>query len=333
MGRLSSFRFGVWLTVMLLLGGCAQFQLFTHAAKEVSRPDEKATPGGLYKIGNPYQIDGIWYYPGEDYKYDETGIASWYGPDFHGKATANGEIYDMNQLTAAHRTLPMPSLVRVTNLENGRSLILRVNDRGPFAKGRIIDVSRRGAQLLGFHGQGTARVRVQILAEESRQLAMQMKGQGPGVRDGSLIVDNVAKPSVTAEALPPPGSNGPGSVRDLALKPTVVASRDDVTPVSVAPPSPPVSAFALPKESQLTVEAVRPTSIFIQAGAYSRYDNAERVRGTLAGVGKARVVQALVNGRDIYRVRVGPLDTVDAADSLLERVVRAGFTDARIVVD
>ena len=114
---------------------------------------------GIYKIGKPYQVAGVWYYPAEDFTYDETGIASWYGPDFHAKATANGEIYDQNELTA------------VTNLDNGRSVVVRVNDRGPFAAGRIIDLSRRGAQLLGFEGNGIAKVRVQILAEESRAIA------------------------------------------------------------------------------------------------------------------------------------------------------------------
>lgn len=133
--------------------------------------------GGTYKVGNPYKIMGKWYYPKEDYNYVETGTASWYGKDFHSKYTANGEIYDMNTLTAAHRTLPLPSIVRVTNLENGRSLVLRVNDRGPFAKNRIIDISKRGAQLLGFQAQGTAKVKVEIMAEESKALKAAMTGE------------------------------------------------------------------------------------------------------------------------------------------------------------
>lgn len=132
--------------------------------------------GGTYKIGTPYKIMGKWYYPKEDYNYVETGTASWYGKDFHAKYTANGEVYDMNTLTAAHRTLPLPSIVRVTNLENGRSLVLRVNDRGPFAKNRIIDISKRGAQLLGFQAQGTAKVKVEIMAEESKALKAAMTG-------------------------------------------------------------------------------------------------------------------------------------------------------------
>ena len=133
--------------------------------------------GGTYKVGNPYKIMGRWYYPKEDYSYSEVGIASWYGEDFHAQKTANGEKYDMNTLTAAHRTLPLPSIVRVTNLENGRSLVLRVNDRGPYAKDRIIDISKRGAQLLGYQTKGTAKVRVEIMPEESRALKAALLGE------------------------------------------------------------------------------------------------------------------------------------------------------------
>ncbi len=126
--------------------------------------------GGIYKVGNPYKIGDRWYYPKEDYNYSETGVASWYGEDFNGKMTANGERYNMNTLTAAHRTLPLPSIVKVTNLQNGRSVVLRVNDRGPYVKDRIIDLSKRGAQLLGYMGQGTTKVKVEIMAKESKAL-------------------------------------------------------------------------------------------------------------------------------------------------------------------
>src|SRR6478609_3094797 len=118
---------------------------------------------GVYKVGQPYQVDNVWYYPREQPDYDETGLASWYGPTFYGRPTANGEIYDGNQLTAAHKTLPMPVNVRVTNLDNGRSIIVRVNDRGPFARGRIIDLSRHAAEQLDMIRAGVARVRVTYL--------------------------------------------------------------------------------------------------------------------------------------------------------------------------
>ena len=152
---------------ILLLSGCASDRLNLG---EYSQRSIFSAKGSSYKIGKPYKIRGQWYYPAEDYGYSEVGTASWYGEDFHAKYTANGEDYNMHTLTAAHRTLPLPSIVRVTNLENGRSLVLRVNDRGPFAKNRIIDISKRGAQLLGFQNKGTAKVRVEIMAEESKDL-------------------------------------------------------------------------------------------------------------------------------------------------------------------
>jgi len=116
--------------------------------------------GGIYKIGQPYQIAGRWYTPADEPRYDRVGIASWYGSDFHGRKTANGELFDMGALTAAHPTLPLPSYVYVTNIRNGRTLLVRVNDRGPYASDRLIDLSRRVAQLLGFEANGTTPVRV-----------------------------------------------------------------------------------------------------------------------------------------------------------------------------
>ncbi len=218
-------RAGVLLVLMLALGACSQLKLGATAVKSVQgtepAQDRPARAQGVYKVGDPYQIQGVWYYPAEDWSYSETGIASFYGgertgTDFHGRLTANGELYDMNALTAAHTTLPMPSLVRVTNIENGRSIVLRVNDRGPFVRGRIIDVSRRAAQLLGFEGQGTARVKVDLMAEESRQLKLALTG-----RDENRTFAAVPRTEVASDALPPPPgarvSSGP--VQSSALPP------------------------------------------------------------------------------------------------------------------
>ena len=124
------------------------------------KPRPASAPAGAVKVGGPYVVFGKTYYPRDDPSYDERGIASWYGPGFHAKSTANGEVYNQDDVTAAHKTLPMPSWVEVTNLDNGRQLVVRVNDRGPFVDGRIIDLSRRSAQLLGVDQVGLARVRV-----------------------------------------------------------------------------------------------------------------------------------------------------------------------------
>jgi rare lipoprotein A len=143
---------------MLLVAGCS-------GSSNTAKPGDASS--GRVKVGNPYQIKGVWYHPKRDDGYNEVGIASWYGPGFHGRKTANGERYDMNAMTAAHKTLPMPSWVRVTNLENGRTAVLRVNDRGPFVAGRIIDVSKEAADELGFLNAGIARVRVENLATQT----------------------------------------------------------------------------------------------------------------------------------------------------------------------
>lgn len=158
------------LSALLALAVAACSSAPTRTVKRMPRNDELPTgsQGVKRKVGNPYKVAGVWYHPKEDPTYDQTGYASWYGKDFHGKATANGETYNMNALTAAHKTLPMPTYVKVTNLENNRSIVLRVNDRGPFVAGRLIDVSRRGAQLLGFQKQGVTRVRIQVSDEKGR---------------------------------------------------------------------------------------------------------------------------------------------------------------------
>jgi rare lipoprotein A len=163
------------LTLAAPLAGCASQQRSWYGAP-VATPYRQASgegprtsawqPGGLprgggtYKVGDPYQIDGRWYVPREEPGYDRIGIASWYGPDFHGRKTANGEIYNMDALTAAHPTLPLPSYAYVTNLANGRTLLVRVNDRGPYANGRIVDLSRASGDVLGLRGAGLGEVRV-----------------------------------------------------------------------------------------------------------------------------------------------------------------------------
>jgi len=125
---------------------------------------------GYYKVGEPYTVLGQTYHPKKEEKYEEIGIASWYGKEFYGKKTANGEIYNMHDITGAHRTLPLPSIVRVTNLENGKSIKVRINDRGPFTKNRIIDLSKESAKKLGFDEQGTAQVKVELLPEETKEM-------------------------------------------------------------------------------------------------------------------------------------------------------------------
>jgi peptidoglycan lytic transglycosylase len=137
--------------------------LIISGALTVAGCSSSPSPHPHFKVGSPYKVNGRWYHPTVVNSYEATGIASWYGSDYHGRLTANGELYDMYALSAAHPTLQLPSLVRVTNLENGKSLVLRVNDRGPFVKNRLIDLSWAAAHELGFERRGLARVHVSFL--------------------------------------------------------------------------------------------------------------------------------------------------------------------------
>jgi len=142
--------------------------------------------GGVYKTGHPYTVGGRTYVPEDNPHYRADGLASWYGEDFHGRSTANGEVFDLNGITAAHPTMPLPSYARVTNLSNGRSIIVRVNDRGPYAGNRIIDVSGKAAQLLDFRHRGTAWVRVEYVGRAP------IEGTDDRMLEATLRVDEPA---------------------------------------------------------------------------------------------------------------------------------------------
>lgn len=362
---------------VLALTGCAETQLMSHYAKKLPWPGQVESKG-TYKVGQPYQVDRVWYYPKESFDHSETGIASWYGPGFDGKLTANGEVYDQNKLTAAHRTLQMPSLVRVTNLENGRSVVLRVNDRGPFKHGRVIDVSKRAADLLGFIGDGTARVRVDVLSEESQKLAAAAKaGQdttritvadlsgGKGLfnakpktntttvtaqnrtgadvntplqasyrspiqlaqlkNDAEMLPESLQTPVITVEELdsPSPAYQQPPKEID---KPVWTGKQDPVASVGHVEED----GRYMP-DPVVRQEPVRPTGLFVQAGSFSVYENAERLSKALDSIAKTTIEPAVVQGKQYYRVKLGPISSVAEADRVLQSVIDSGHGTARVV--
>lgn len=316
----------ILLAMMLVLTGCAETQFGAHIVKNIGNERSK----GGYKVGTPYLIDGQEYYPREQFDYTETGIASWYGPGFHGKNTANGEVFDTNDLTAAHKTLQMPSLVRVTNLENGRSLVLRVNDRGPYSRGRVIDVSSKGADLLGFKGKGTAKVRVDVLGEESRQIAEHAR-QGIDTRGYEIALN---KPG--GKLLMP--TSVPGAIE--TMPPVQVASVEAIPLEGSTPAAPPkmvqghvTNDGRFMPDPVVTYQPVVKTSIYVQAGAFGNEGNAQRLSGNLMGIGNAKVYPTSVGGQNFYRVRLGPYETVDQADLALARVVANGSPQAVIIVE
>ena len=272
---------------------------------------------GVYKIGQPYQVDNVWYYPREQPDYDETGIASWYGPDFYGKPTANGEMYDGNQLTAAHKTLPMPVNVRVTNLDNGKSLVVRVNDRGPYARGRIIDLSKRAAELLDVVQTGTARVRVTYLTRAD------INGAPPPSET----------PPAIANALPAAPS-GKVDVAALGIVPgATVAAPAKAASLPAPAASIPATMFADNQPTgQVTRVPVPPvTRLYVQLGAFSKMENAKALLNKVGGDLRISTLQR--GGQTLYRVRSAPLASVADADATLARITGAGANDAHIVVD
>ncbi len=272
--------------------------------------------GGRYKVGNPYKIAGRTYRPAEQPGYNRVGIASWYGELFHGRYTANGEIYDMNALTAAHPTLPLPTYARVTNVQNGSSLIVRGNDRGPYANDRIIDMSRRSAQALGFQRNGTARVRVQYL------------GRAP--LDGN---DSLERRSFA-------GLNNPEKIRRRVR----LASARPKRPMTLADP---MVVGSIPKSetksapgkwiTQVKAAGLSSSSseklIFIQAASFKNRGFADTLRDQLATIGPAGVFPAEIKGKQYYRVRLGPYARRHDADQALRVVVNRGSANARIIRD
>jgi rare lipoprotein A len=299
--------------VCLAIAGCGG----TQVARETAGRGDVAQPAiGKYKVGQPYEVDGRWYYPKADYDYNETGIASWYGPKFHGQTTANGETFNQNALTAAHPTLPMPSMVKVTNLENGRQLEVRINDRGPYARGRIIDVSARAAELLGFKDDGTAKVRVQMVEGDSRRLAAVAKGGGA---DGAA-----PRPAPTGD-VERARLGGDGAANGASARVTAATGDGGGVRVtgSIPRPSPQVTYVSVDEDAQ----------IFIQAGAFVEYPNARRLSAKLAKLGPTRIEPAKVDDRTFYRVRMGPMADVAAADTLLADLAAEGHPEAEVVVD
>lgn len=326
----------VLLVAVLAFSACAEVEYASHVVKTTwpTEKTEKIGAGGNFKVGNPYKIDGKWYYPKEQYSLTETGIISWYGPGFHNKKTANGEIFNKNELTAAHRTLQMPSLVRVTNLENGRSLIVRVNDRGPYKRGRMMDVSERAAELLGFKNQGTAKAKIEVLKQESLKVGQAAKsGQstkgyevamnGGGVTEFYDIASIQPAASPDMIDLPPPIE--PVN-REMLSTPGAQPGITNVVPGHM-------NAGEFYPDPVVTEFPVTQTGIYVQAGSFAMEGNAQALSARLANYRQAGVYPAMINGQRFYRVRLGPVASVEEADELLARLVQGGQNNAMIVVE
>lgn len=287
------------LAALLALSGCG---LLHHRTGP--------TPTGAhFIIGHPYKAGGEWHYPRSFGAYDVTGLSTLIAPN-HPRATTDGEAYDPDGLMAQSPVLPLPSLVRLTNLDTGRSLTIRVNDRGPDTSGRIIAVTPRVARLLGMPADGVAEVRVRLLANRSAALQGSL-GAGP-----HLTAAPVSAVSATALA-PPPGAQGTSGRVGAVTRSASAQSRASATPTHLsgtvyqAPPS--------------------PGRLYVEIGGFGAGSDAARLRARLGDL-PGTVVPQQAEGRTLYAVRLGPYRSVSAADSALHEVLRRGVPDPEITV-
>jgi rare lipoprotein A len=247
--------------------------------------------GGKYHVGKPYQIAGKWFTPREQPNYDKTGVASWYGEAFHRRRTSNGEYFDMNALTAAHPTLPLPSYARVTNVETGKAIVVRINDRGPFVGTRIIDLSKRSADALGFKGHGKAKVRVQWIGNApindkgAKHLAMMNKKNGRGVSENTMVAD----------------AGDEGLYQQAAVE---------------APK---------PRKKRRNEEQI------IQVASYPSLDDAEAARDALSAIAPVQVYEWDTAQGPLYKVQLGPFRSDVGAEDALDAVRGQGYRKARLV--
>ncbi|MFN7307809.1 MAG: RlpA-like double-psi beta-barrel domain-containing protein [Acetobacteraceae bacterium] len=292
-------RWGILAAAVLAMAGCG------------TQPEPR------YLVGDPYRLGGVWSYPREDYALAETGLAEVLPAPMFGGQTANGEVLTAQGLTAAHRSLQMPAIIRVTNLENGRSMLLRVNDRGPEKPGRILGVSPRAGALLGMTPGRATQIALVVDAEMSRAVAEALPGHAPA----PITIAAAPRAAVARDELAPlPGAREAPRREVLPLP--------SAAPMAELPPQRRGTPLALPEA--VTQTAPRPGSIFVEAGQFSGRYGAEAVAARLPG---ARISQQGRGRNANFRVALGPFTEVRAADFALERTLAAGLSGARIIVE
>ncbi len=323
----------------------------------------------LIKLGKPYTINGETYHPEHDPNYVEEGMASWYGPGFHGGQTANGERFNKMDMTAAHRTLPMPSIVKVTNLKNNRTVVVRINDRGPFAHNRIIDLSKRAAEEIDMIRAGTVKVRVEYLPEATeRYVAMLKSGYSPAsisleevqlaaADPEELLIRTAENPPVKTDenawwkGLSPIASaqaqevSAPVEVRPVPVKTTTT---ETLPPLDASPETSEIPSWAkTPKPAPVAAKNPAEPSPFdalkeapkmepagqylVQLGVFGQKENANHLAAKFKDAANVIVEPVETNGQTLYRVRIGPFIDETAAGEMRDRARAMGVADARVV--
>lgn len=263
--------------------------------------------GGKRHTGSPYQVAGRWFTPHEQPGYDKKGQASWYGEAFHRRRTSNGEWFDMNTMTAAHATLPIPSYAKVTNLVTGKQVVVRINDRGPFVDTRILDVSKLAADKLGFRHKGIAQVRVQLIgpAPLNDNGAEHVMAMNAALNDGASM-NQLASLS----------QSDAGSVQVASAKPRKRKQIADVQHVAYEQPVQEQTAFG---------------GYVVRVALFRSLENAKSAYAELSGFGPAEIIKAVGANGPLYRVQMGPFDNESDSQSALQTAIASGYEDARIV--
>jgi len=306
-------RQGVLRTASLILLLIAAACSSTNQRQASKDPRVLGQPNPHVKLGKPYQVKGVWYVPKAEPNYDRLGFASWYGPGFHGRLTANGEVFDEDRLTAAHPTLPLPSIVEVTNPANGKRLTLRVNDRGPFANDRILDLSKEAARRLGTEKAGVATVRVRYIGPARIEDAITRVGQRE--RGQSLAAAMPRQPSL--KPVTPPSLPDEADIILADLDPSILDAEPQFVRLPPPEPAPGGQASA--------------SGFFVQVGAFSSADNAATAVGRLPANRPVALHSRQRAGQPLTLVRMGPFLSQSGADAALAEAKALGFSDAHLV--
>ena len=293
-----------FIIFLILIQGCtSSIEVAANLGKKylIPKEEKKRIQKPIYKIGKKYNVDGKYYYPKKDLYYNKTGIASWYGPKFHGKLTANGEIYNQYALTAAHKTLPLPSAVKVTNLKNNKSIVLRINDRGPFVNDRIIDLSSKAADILDLKREGTGLVRVQILRDKSLYLeTLAKQGSFPEIND----LKETELPNITIP-------------RKVAVKIKDTKNKKIVT-----------------KKINYNLKNLnKEYKIYIKLASFSSKKNAEIMKKKVSYIDKVKIYKIYKMNKTLFQVKAGPFLSVEKVDQLHSLLLQKGMQGAKIIIE
>jgi rare lipoprotein A len=286
-----------------------------------------------YKVGQPYQVRGVWYYPKAQPDYDQIGIASWYGDQFHNHYTADGEVFDMHLPSAAHTTLPLPSLVEVTNLANGRTLVVRVNDRGPFVDGRIIDLSKEAATELGFMTAGVTKVRVRYIGQAADPPGFAPRQQIAAAGRAAAKSDPLL--ALASPAIPPSSQKAPGSARPAPYQaaPAAMAQAQPPQPAPAQKPLSDVDALLADDARPASPPAAQsaPATYELQAGTFSSEAAAWHFASSLTGGGLPEVQTVRNGGQTTWRVVVHGLANPAEAAAARSEAMALGAPNIAIV--